>query len=161
MKNTHGDAAALYSSKRKLDNVGYIQFVCGIQNDLERIKKLEVKRFLASSIETINAFKRREKQAKSSKTNAEIANKAPAALKKLRPKGMDFSMLTISELCDVATYFHTALKKGKKDSIVAEIRALMAFLREFISKNLRRQQAFHFQNVIPIVAIKMMIYVVI
>jgi hypothetical protein len=126
MRDAHcGDRSSLYSAKRKLDCLGYIQSSSGIQNDPERIKRLKDRLMLADSMERIVNVKRNLKKQKADEANAKISSLAPAALLKLREKAYNFGVLTVSELHSVSrSYFNVELKKGRKDSLLHEIQSL-------------------------------------
>jgi hypothetical protein len=87
---------------------------------------LKAKLRLAASIAEIAALHSTSKSQKTSAAAADLLDRAPGAMAKLKAKGWEVKCLTVTEVFAVALrYFNTPLKKGLKDSAVQQLRTLI------------------------------------
>ena len=124
MADAGGQGAQKNLAKRKLDNIGDVKAYCGIQNDAERIRKLQAVGELAASISEIPRADKAARVAKKIKVkvSSNLLDAAPAAVAKLKVKGGDISKLTKPQISSLALkYFGTHLlaTKPKGDLVTA------------------------------------------
>ena len=119
MKDAGGAGATQKLAKRKLDNLGIIKAHCGVATDPDRIAKLERAAQLASSISEIQRVTQVEKKSKKATQRAQLLDRAPKAVAKLKNKDNDVAKLTVPEITSILLrYFGADEPKGKKENFV-------------------------------------------
>jgi hypothetical protein len=115
-KHTHGEDAKQSMAKRKLDALGFVRASSGFANDEVRMKRLKNQLNLASSLAQINQLTAAEAATKASQNTAQLVEKAPAAVDKLKSKaGGDFEKMTMDEMKAIAfVHFKGTVLKGNK-----------------------------------------------
>ena len=112
-KHAHGKDAQQRIAKRKLDNLGYVRADCGMANDPQRIQRLTNQLDLTESLACIAKETADTDAAKKSIATAEMIDRAPAAVLKLKAKGGDLNKITMPEMAAIAfKYFKGATLCG-------------------------------------------------
>lgn len=92
-----GVGARLKLAQRKLDNLGYINSHCGIQNDEKRMGHLKLQLELTSSIAEVKRDDIQNEEEAAKKARNDLQTKAPTAAKKY----MDKKYVTKKDLCAI------------------------------------------------------------
>jgi hypothetical protein len=89
-----GHGATMKLAKSKLKSMGYIKSFSGVQNDVDRLRRLTNKLELAQSLASISDAQAKESAAHRAAGEAETRLIAPAAKNNLIAWGMDAKKLT-------------------------------------------------------------------
>ena len=82
---------------------------------------------IACNSAVINQEDAAEKATKASQATAELVDKAPDAIKKLKERGNDVAKLTMPEIAAIAfTSFNGTTLKGKKEDLVKGLQSLIS-----------------------------------
>ena len=92
-----GAGARLKLAQRKLDNLGYINSHCGIQNDRERMDRLKMQLQLTASIAEVKRDVIQNEEDAAKKARNDMRTRAPTAAKKYLEK----KNVTKKELCAI------------------------------------------------------------
>tara|TARA_B110001452_G_scaffold205333_1_gene175349 strand:+ start:90 stop:1757 length:1668 start_codon:yes stop_codon:yes gene_type:complete len=122
----HGEGAKQKLAKRKIDAVGNLRGESGIANDEVRLQRLKNQLQLTDSLAEIDQEVAAERATKASQATAELVDKAPAAIAKLKENANDVSKLTMPEISAIAfTSFNGTTLKGKKGDLVKGLHSLI------------------------------------